>query len=167
LAGTTNRPPALEFIRVNRPASDMPLVGHGPPGFHPDFVPAVPTANQCRPRGFSPPRRFEPTRSSGFVAPQYRTGFAVFRTRPTRTEVQPDRDAPHSAIHTLRRVPLAGSRTASLRPLPPRRSPDARALGSLTTTAAFTHRCSTCASDPKTHPPAEWPHVARFRARRP
>jgi len=30
---------------------------------------------------------------------------------------------PVSAFHTLRRFPLAGSRTASLRPLPPRRSP--------------------------------------------
>ena len=34
--------------------------------------------HQCHPRGFSPPRRFWPTESPGFVAPQYRTGFAEF-----------------------------------------------------------------------------------------
>jgi hypothetical protein len=80
-----SRPPILEFVHVNRPASDLPLASPCPPGIPlPDFVPAVPPANRCRPRGFSPPRRFEPSDGSGFVAPQYRTGFAVFRTPATR-----------------------------------------------------------------------------------
>lgn len=43
------------------------------------LVCAVPTAHRFRPRGFAPPRRFRLTASSGFVAPQYRTGFAAFR----------------------------------------------------------------------------------------
>jgi len=75
-----------------------------------------------------------------------------------RTRVVPD-----SAVHTLRRFPLAGSRTASLRPLPPRRSPDVCARGGLTTPVAFMHPCSARASDPKTHPRAEWPLAARCR----
>jgi hypothetical protein len=127
---TRGHSPVLEFIRVNRPAIDMPLFSPCPPRIPIlDFVPAVPPARQCRPRGFSPPRRIEPSNSSGFVAPQYRTGFAVFRTHATRIRKPwPSRVVPNSAIHTLRRVPLAGSRTASLRPLPPRRSPSKRAF---------------------------------------
>jgi hypothetical protein len=80
-----SHPPALKFARVNRPAFDMLLVSPFPPEIPiPGFEPAVPPARQFRPRGFSPPRRFELSNSSGFVAPQYRTGFVVFPARTTR-----------------------------------------------------------------------------------
>ena len=119
-------PPVLEFVRVNRPASDILSVAPSPPWVPPlGFVRPVPPARQFHPRGFSPPRRLWHTERSGFVAPQYRTGFAEF---PTPWNPHPKMLAvtclPNQRVHTLRRFPLAGSRTASLQPLPPRRSPN-------------------------------------------
>jgi hypothetical protein len=118
-------PPVVEFIRVNRPAFDMLSAPPSPPWVPSlGFVRAVPPARKCHPRGFSPPRRFELTERPGFIAPQYRTGFAEFPTRATRIRrCWPTRAIPISAFHTLRRFSLIGSRTASLQPLPPRRSP--------------------------------------------
>jgi hypothetical protein len=53
-------------------------------------------------------------------------GFIVFRAsdphRSCRSRCRVDPDRPHGAFRTPRRIPLVGSRTASLRPLPPRRS---------------------------------------------
>jgi len=65
--------------------------------------------------------------SSGPIASQYRTGFAVFRHRryPVKSLSEDLFFAsqlgalPHSAVHTPRRSPLPDSRFASLRPLPP------------------------------------------------
>jgi hypothetical protein len=77
-----------------------------------------------RPRGFSPPRRFTPHTGLGFVAPRNRMEFAAFLDfapvdRPTEADrLAVDGPRPRSAFHTLQRIPLAGSGTASLRPLP-------------------------------------------------
>jgi len=73
-------PPVMEFVRVNvLPSTCLkrPLSRPGIPP--PDLVRAVPPARRFRPRGFTPPRRLELAAGSGFVAPQYRTGFAAFR----------------------------------------------------------------------------------------
>lgn len=78
-----------------------------------------------RPRGFSPPRRFTPhIRSRVYCTPKPERVRCVSRLCSTLCLPKPTSDGnqfpfPASAVHTLRRIPLAGSRTASLRPLPP------------------------------------------------
>ena len=75
-----------------------------------------------RPRGFTPPRRFTPHNGARvYCTPQPAGGSPRFwscrlQRRPRATEV--GGDLPRDAVHTLRRVPLVSSRTASLRPLP-------------------------------------------------
>jgi len=69
-------------------------------------------------------------RTSGleFIAPRNRKEFAAFPGfASTFCQPKPTSDGrrspfPARAVHTLRRIPLAGSRTASLRPLPSCRS---------------------------------------------
>jgi hypothetical protein len=143
-------PPVLEFIRVKLPCFRLTSSGPCPPKVPPlDFVQVGPTTCQCRPHGFSPSRRFKLTERLGFIAPQYRTGFTEFPTRsPIIRRWWPSRAFPISAFHTLRRFSLVGSRTASLRPLPPRRSPANVPLVSLTANVAFIPSGLTCASDP-------------------
>jgi len=116
------------------------------------------TRDQVRPHGFSPPRRFRHTTVSGSIAPQNQTGSAAFPIRVTRIRRWwPLTYLPQQRIHTLRRFPLAGSRTASLRPLPPRRSPShrtestSRSIGLSTTLARPAHRESE-----DSHPHAGW-----------
>ncbi len=85
--------------------------------------------------GFSPPRRLTPRSSLGFVAPRSRPGFIAFcDAQPHLSSAETNRwksnTPPRNAVHTLRRIPLASSRTASPRPLPSCRSvhsPTARA----------------------------------------
>jgi hypothetical protein len=78
-----------------------------------------------RPRGFSPPRRFTPLTGLGFIAPRNRIGFVAFPDcAPIKKPTEADNPwwtviLSRNAVHTLRRIPLASSRTASLRPLPP------------------------------------------------
>jgi hypothetical protein len=111
----------------------------------------VPPDCRFRPRGFAPPRRLERIAGRELVASHCRTGFAEFQLR---SDPGPKTVAPHGPprqrIHTLRSVPLAGSRTASLRPLPPRRSPVSRALDHLTMTVACRVPDPDCAGGPKT-----------------
>jgi hypothetical protein len=88
-----------------------------------------------RPRGFSPPRRLTPAPASGVLQPN-RTRFAAFQHNLTPTR-DPDTRCRSSGCpgplswptavrsqqrYTPRRIPLAGSGTASLRPLPSCRS---------------------------------------------
>jgi len=105
------------------------------------------TRDQVRPHGFSPPRRFRHTTVSGSIAPQNQTGSAAFPIRVTRIRRWwPLTYLPQQRIHTLRRFPLAGSRTASLRPLPPRRSPSHRTIIDLTVYLALDNSGPACAS---------------------
>jgi hypothetical protein len=87
----------------------------------PSVGPPSPRASTFRPRGFSPPRRFAPRTDRGSIAP--RTGHGVRHvSRFAAPDVQARLDlapVPRDAVHTPRRIPLAGSRTASPRPLPP------------------------------------------------
>jgi hypothetical protein len=66
------------------------------------------------------------TTGLGFVAPRSQPGFAAFHAVPSRAPAKAStsrqRNDPRSAVHTLRRIPLASSRTASPRPLPSCRS---------------------------------------------
>jgi hypothetical protein len=89
------------------------------------------TAGAFRPCGFSPLRRFTPCRGLEFVAPRSRTRFAAFpSSAPNNGRPKPTTGGSwfpyRNAVHTLRRIPLAGSRTASPRPLPSCRSDDYR-----------------------------------------
>jgi hypothetical protein len=82
-------------------------------------------------------------------------GFAAFRARARRTlpkQSRTNRRTPRDAFRTLRRIPLVRSRTASPRPLPSCRSPNAGPDGLRSTeadphtsklaTASATRRCS-------------------------
>jgi hypothetical protein len=75
-----------------------------------------------RPRGFAPPQRFAPHWSYGSVAPRNRPRVRRVSCLPpphaARRRLGSTGCSPRDAVHTLRRVPLASSRTASLRPLP-------------------------------------------------
>jgi len=77
-----------------------------------------------RPRGFSPPQRFTPHNSSEPVASRYRPGVryvSVLFTLCASSKLeltQSEEHFPATRFHTPRRIPLTGSRTASLRPLP-------------------------------------------------
>jgi hypothetical protein len=97
----------------------------------PSVGPPSPRASTFRPRGFSPPRRFAPRTDRGSIAP--RTGHGVRHvSRFAAPDVQARLDlapVPRDAVHTPRRIPLAGSRTASPRPLPPCRSARERPPG--------------------------------------
>jgi hypothetical protein len=120
-----------------------------------DSCARLPTARRFRPRGFAPPRRFRLAAGPGFVAPQYRTGFAAFRTRGTQyPKAWPRTRRPRQRIHTLRSFPLAGSRAASLRPLPPRRSPFCAPHADLTANAALAETGPTDASRIRRSAPA-------------
>lgn len=87
-------------------------------------------ADSFRPRGFAPPRRFTPR--SKFRACCIPVPEGVRRVSTPCCRVPPNlpkKTGSHSditafsrcALHTPRRSPPASSRTASLRPLPPRR----------------------------------------------
>jgi len=73
-----------------------------------------------RPRGSSPPRRFTPATASGVLQPVTAMGFVAFlASRSAAGKPTSDRkDLPRNTFRTPRRIPFAGSRTASLRPLP-------------------------------------------------
>jgi hypothetical protein len=73
-----------------------------------------------RPRGSSPPRRFTPATASGVLQPVTAMGFVAFlASRSAAGKPTSDReDLPRNTVRTPRRIPFAGSRTASLRPLP-------------------------------------------------
>jgi len=75
-----------------------------------------------RPRGFAPPRRFTPRESCGSVAPRNRPGVRRVSCVPAVHDARRRRSSPgcspRDAVHTLRRLPLASSRTTSLWPLP-------------------------------------------------
>jgi hypothetical protein len=97
-----------------------------------------------RPRGFAPPRRFAPPwslrarlrvelrsfpRVAGLLHPAANPGVRAVSPRH-RATIAGRRGVwiPGRAVHTPRRSPLAHSRVASLRPLPPRRFYDLEAL---------------------------------------
>lgn len=77
-----------------------------------------------RPRGFSPPRRLAPlARSWVCCAPLPVLGFDAFQTARSAVHLPKQVTWTQAAflasrVHTPRRIPLAGSRTASPRPLP-------------------------------------------------
>ena len=75
-----------------------------------------------RPRGFAPPRRFTPRESYGSVAPRNQPGVRRVSCLPPPRDVRRRCSStgcsPRDAVHTLRRLPLASSRTTSLWPLP-------------------------------------------------
>jgi hypothetical protein len=129
-AGIGSRQPLLSWDSSNVcPLADKPSA-RPLPGAEAPFGPTGSTHRvKFRPRGSSPPRRFPPRRGRGFVAPRSRTRVRLVsrytgarRTRAVRRR-SPARDAhsgaPRDAVHTLRSLPFADSRTASLRPLPP------------------------------------------------
>lgn len=122
------------------------------------------TTNQAvpfHPRGFSPPRWFTPCSE-----PQMYCNLMPDKVRHvSRTEhpsspldaeapdqtVRPPLLVPRNAVHTLRRIPLASSRTASLRPLPscccrPSSTPDTerRQLSSIRSSLALPSREHKC-----------------------
>jgi hypothetical protein len=110
-------------VPLFRPARDRPLPPHDtrPRGFG-RWLPHHRVT--FRPRGFAPPRRVPPVfgvRACCIPVPDVR--FVAFRPPPTARLADRTGDVPDDAVHTLRRLSLASSRTASLRPLPSCRSP--------------------------------------------
>lgn len=105
----------------------------------------TPATRQFRPRGFAPPRRLKPSACCESISPHSQTGFAAFPMTcdPHPKMLAPTGPFPNSAF-TLRRVPLTSSRAASLRPLPPRRSPPCTPLDDLTALVAFAALGSGC-----------------------
>jgi hypothetical protein len=97
------------------------------------FGPPVPPDNIVfRLRGFSPPGRFPPRDDRGFVAPHCQPqglprfpGFATVSPE-SGPAVEP---SPRDTVHTLQRVSLISSRTASLQPFPSYRSPPTTSPG--------------------------------------
>jgi hypothetical protein len=67
------------------------------------------------------------------------TGLAGLLRPATGHEVR--RVVTRDVVHTLRRVPLVSSRTASLQPLPPRRSYRPRGFAPLANPLSLPHRC--------------------------
>jgi len=119
-----SHPPALEFIRVNRPTSDMPLQSALPariptltsgPRYHPQDRSVRVVSHHLD--GLRPPEVL------GLLRPSTGQDPLNFEQPRPPPKWSPYGDCSVSAFHTLRRVPLTGSRTASLRPFPPRRSP--------------------------------------------
>jgi hypothetical protein len=121
-------PPSSRGIRRSRalPPTCLSRVHSREP--EPPSVGRVPTRPILfRPRGSSPPRRFPPRGGRGSIAPRSRTRVRRVSRSPAPdvgpSEDGPGRDAPsgapRDAVHTLRSLPSADSRTASLRPLPP------------------------------------------------
>jgi hypothetical protein len=136
-AGIGSRQPLLSWDSSNVcPLADKPSA-RPLPGAEAPFGPTGSTHRvKFRPRGSSPPRRFPPRRGRGFVAPRSRTRVRLVsrytgarRTRAVRRR-SPARDAhsgaPRDAVHTLRSLPFADSRTASPRPLPSMSLPSRR-----------------------------------------
>lgn len=124
------------------------------------------------PRGFSPPRRFSPVRRPGILQPVPDLGFAVLRigvTWPTldRSRVSALRRCSHGAFAPFEDFTLVGSRTASLRPLPPCRCGSRSQVAALAAPAthrggpssetAWLHRCferrRSGVSPPRRHSP--------------
>jgi hypothetical protein len=78
-----------------------------------------------RPHGFSPSRRFTPHNSPELIASRCRPGVRFVSEpstlpllRASSLSLQSKEVVPAARFHTPRRIPLTGSRTASLRPLP-------------------------------------------------
>jgi hypothetical protein len=93
------------------------------------------SGRRCHPPTPVPPSWFRTTstassarRSRACCIPQPTLGFAAFHAiEPSDEPAEARSDhpgAPRDGVHTLRRVPLASSRTASLRPLPSCRHPE-------------------------------------------
>jgi hypothetical protein len=146
--------PVVEFVRVNRPASDIAAVGAVPDSRVPPRVSdgREPPDHRFRPRGFSPPRRLSLTAGSGLVTSRYRTGFAAFPVTPDpmSEDLWSMRAFPGSAFTPFEELLLTGSRAASLRPLPPRRSRRLRAArGSCDLRGTRTRRSAVDRSNPK------------------
>jgi len=114
----------------------------------------LPSAGQCHLPDPVPPTRFLTalTASSTRVSracciPQPVMGFAVLPTRPASLGPKAPLHGPrlsHDAIHTLRRTPLASSRTASPRPLPSCRFHSLRAASHRLSPERPPHRSGAC-----------------------
>jgi hypothetical protein len=125
------------FSRVC-PTSDMPRLRPLPEDVAISVRPVAAKRPTCSVLVVSHHRNgFLRTRGLGSIAPRSRMRFAAFlEDRPARQPVAEatictDGDMspfPASAVHTLRRIPLACSRTASLQPLPSCRCDDFKAL---------------------------------------
>jgi len=106
-----------------------------PPPVHPLHVhsreqapddPAIPLAKRVPPSWFLTTLTvYSVLRAAGLLHPATDQGFVAFRLRLAPAPALPKETlhwnldgAPRNAVHTLRRVSLADSRTASLRPLP-------------------------------------------------
>jgi hypothetical protein len=102
----------------------MPHV-HPLPGTEAPFGPTLPRRVTFRLCGFSPTMTVYSTHEvAGLLHPAASQEFAAFRS-PHRLHRPPEGGGcgstwrvPRNAVHTLRRLPLVESRTASLRPLP-------------------------------------------------
>jgi hypothetical protein len=113
----------MGFVR-SRPSADMPHV-HPLPGTEAPFGPTLPRRVTFRLCGFSPTMTVYSTHEvAGLLHPAASQEFAAFRS-PHRLHRPPEGGGcgstwrvPRNAVHTLRRLPLVESRTASLRPLP-------------------------------------------------
>ena len=114
----------MAFIRVNVLLSTTPKRRLSPWEFH---FPCRVGSTTCLP---VPPSRFR-TPSAAFAhfgsrvycAPLPTRIHCVSGTWNPNPKTRPRTSVSHQCIHTLRSVPLAGSRSASLRTWPPRRSP--------------------------------------------
>lgn len=110
------------------PLADMPAARPLPGAEAPIGPMGTSHRVKFRPRGSSPPRRFPPHGGRGFVAPRSQTRVRRVsrspgpdaRGRPkTVRSTGPSQWRSPRRVHTLRSLPFADSRTASLRPLPP------------------------------------------------
>jgi hypothetical protein len=154
-------PPLMGLARVAPASAQLP--GASTPGrccHLPSVCRLHPMHIMFRPRGFSPPRRFPPLWGSGHLAARCGQGslrftttlsLACFVTRESRssTNEQP-LPFPAYAVHSLRSIPLADSRSASLRPLPSCRCRPPHTLPYRSTTARMVRDAeSTLAPSPK------------------
>jgi hypothetical protein len=107
---------------AHHPLVDIPSSVHSHTMSPPCFGSEMPIPEiTFRPRGFAPPRRFAPLEGRRLVASCYRPGVRRVSRDPkllrpkSKVSTEP---VPRDAVRTPRRIPLAGSRTASPRSLP-------------------------------------------------
>ncbi len=101
------------------------LCVHSPATLLPPFGPSLQSAGLVPPSWFrTTPTVYSAHRPRVYCTPKPDGVRGVSRLCPTYCRPKPTTDGgqspfPARAVHTLRRIPLASSRTASLRPLPP------------------------------------------------
>jgi len=121
---TRPEPDSPPFLWVRSSAPPPPDEHPSTPGLRVALrAHAATRALTFRPRGFPPPRRLAPDAASSMLQLVRSWGLVRFRSRTRQLIAQPrPRHLSRTTVHTPRRIPLDGSRTASLRPLPSCRS---------------------------------------------